>query len=67
MKVDKVLILFMINILVENVWKYILEGGIVKIYVKRIDEYVEIFVEDNGCGFLIEDIMKIIGEKVYDF
>lgn len=65
-KADKALTLFMINTLAENARKYTPEGGIVKIYAKRTDEYVEISVEDNGRGLSTEDITKIIGEKVYD-
>ena len=56
----------MINTLAENARKYTPEGGIVKIYAKRTDEYVEISVEDNGRGLSTEDMTKIIGEKVYD-
>ena len=65
-KADKALTLFMINTLAENARKYTPEGGIVKIYAKRTDEYVEISVEDNGRGLSTEDITKIIDEKVYD-
>lgn len=65
-KADKALTLFMINTLAENARKYTPEGGIVRIYARRTNEYVEISVEDNGRGLSAEDIDRIIGEKVYD-
>ena len=65
-KADKALTLFMINTLAENARKYTPKGGKVKIYARRESDYVEISVEDNGCGLSPEDVAHIIGEKVYD-
>ena len=65
-KADKALTLFMINTLAENARKYTPKGGKVKIYARRKSDYVEISVEDNGCGLSPEDVAHIIGEKVYD-
>ncbi len=37
-----------------------------KVYARKGDNYVEISVEDNGCGLSPEDVAHIVGEKVYD-
>ncbi|MCI1647100.1 MAG: DUF5113 domain-containing protein [Bacteroides sp.] len=65
-KADKALTLFMINTLAENARKYTPQGGIVKVYAHATDEYVEISVEDNGCGLSEKDVASIIGEKLYN-
>ncbi|WP_294630516.1 DUF5113 domain-containing protein [uncultured Bacteroides sp.] len=65
-KADRALTLFMINTLAENARKYTPEGGLVKVYARTTDMYVEISVEDNGRGLSEEDVASIIDEKVYD-
>lgn len=65
-KADKALTLFMINTLAENARKYTSLKGTVKIYAVQKENYVEISVEDNGCGLSEEDVTHIVGEKVYD-
>lgn len=65
-KADKALTLFMINTLAENARKYTPKGGEVKIYARKENNYVEVSVEDNGCGLSPEDVAHIVGEKVYD-
>ena len=65
-KADRALTLFMINALAENARKYTPEGGVIKVYARTTDSYVEISVEDNGRGISAEDVAQIIGEKVYD-
>ena len=65
-KTDRALTLFMINTLAENARKYTPEGGVIKVYARTTDSYVEISVEDNGRGISAEDVAQIIGEKVYD-
>lgn len=65
-KADKALTLFMINTLAENARKYTPQGGTVKVYARQEADYVEISVEDNGCGLSPEDVSCIVGEKVYD-
>lgn len=65
-KADKALTLFMINTLAENARKYTQAGGSVKVYARQEPDYVEISVEDNGCGLSADDVSRIIGEKVYD-
>ena len=65
-KADRALTLFMINTLAENARKYTPEGGVIKVYARTTDSYVEISVKDNGRGISAEDVAQIIGEKVYD-
>ena len=65
-KADRALTIFMINTLAENARKYTHEGGVIKVYARTTDSYVEISVEDNGRGISAEDVAQIIGEKVYD-
>ena len=65
-KADRALTLFMINTLADNARKYTPEGGVIKVYARTTDSYVEISVEDNGRGISAEDVAQIIGEKVYD-
>lgn len=65
-KADKALTLFMINTLAENARKYTPRGGTVAVYARPGQEYVEISVEDNGCGLSEADVARIVGEKVYD-
>ena len=65
-KADRALTPFMINTLAENARKYTPEGGVIKVYARTTDSYVEISVEDNGRGISAEDVAQIIGEKVYD-
>ena len=65
-KADKSLTLFMINTLTENARKYTSEGGRVHVCAELTDKYVEISVEDTGCGLSSDDIDKILGKKVYD-
>ncbi len=65
-KADKALTLFMINTLAENARKYTPQGGRVKVYARQEADYVEISVEDTGCGLSPEDVARIVGEKVYD-
>ena len=65
-KADRALTLFMINTLAENARKYTPKGGKVRVYARKENDYVEISVEDNGCGLSPEDVTRIVGEKVYD-
>ena len=62
-KADKALTLFMINTLAENARKYTPQGGMVKVYARQEKDYVEISVEDNGCGLSPEDVARIVGKK----
>lgn len=64
-KADKVLTLFMINTLADNARKFTQEGGIVTISSKSEKDYVEISIEDTGCGISKEEISNIFDHKVY--
>ena len=65
-KADKALTLFMINTLAENARKYTPQGRYGEnICTARRGDYVEISVEDNGCGLSPEDVARIVGEKKY--
>lgn len=65
-KADKALTLFMINTLAENARKYTSSGGVVKVFAREEEKYVEISVEDTGMGLSQKDIACIVEEKVYD-
>ena len=55
----------MINTLAENARKYTPQGGMVKVYARQEEDYVEISVEDNGCGLSPEDAQPASWEKKY--
>lgn len=63
-KADKVLTLFMINTLADNARKFTPKGGIVSIYSNVSDEFVEICVEDSGCGIDEDKLRDIFNHKV---
>ena len=57
----------MINTLAENARKYTPQGGMVKVYARQEEDYVEISVEDNGCGLSPEECSPASWEKkVYE-
>ena len=45
---------------------YAQQGGLINIYAKQYDDYVEISIEDNGRGLSDHDIALIRDEKIYD-
>lgn len=63
-KADKGLTLFMINTLADNARKFTPAGGRVEIGSKATDDYVEIFVTDNGTGIAPEVLKDIFSPKV---
>ena len=65
-KADKALTLFMINTLMENARKYTPEGGYIEVFAEETADFVEISVKDNGRGLSVEDVERIMNEKVYD-
>lgn len=65
-KADRVLTLFMINTLADNARKFTPSGGSVTISAANGDGYVEISVEDTGCGMSAEQLDGIFDRKVYD-
>lgn len=64
-KADKILTLFMINTLADNARKFTPSGGKIEISSQSYDEYVEISVEDTGCGISPEHLSDIFDHKVY--
>lgn len=65
-KADKALTFFMLNTLADNARKFTPEGGRVIIGAQICDDYVELFVKDNGIGMSPQDIAHIMHEKVYN-
>ena len=64
-KADKTLTLFMLNTLTDNARKFTSEGGIVKISAVTQPDYVEVSVEDTGCGMSEDKISEIFEQKLY--
>ena len=65
-KADKALTFFMLNTLADNARKFTPEGGRVVVGAKICDDYVELFVYDNGIGMSAQDVAHIMREKVYN-
>lgn len=65
-KADKALTLFMLNTLMENARKYTPQGGHIKVKADEQPNYIEISVIDDGPGLSRDDVLCILGEKVYD-
>lgn len=65
-KADKVLTLFMINTLADNARKFTPSGGTVSLKATQETDFIEISVEDNGCGLLSSEIELILSSNVYD-
>lgn len=62
-KADRVLTLFMINTLMDNARKYTDEGGSVTIAAQEGEDYVEVSVEDTGCGMSDEQVSHLFEYK----
>ena len=58
-KADKTLTLFMINTIADNARKFTSEGGTVQVSAREAEAYVEINIEDNGCGMTQEQLAHI--------
>ncbi len=69
-KADRALTLFMLNTLADNARKFTPEGGSITISATAGESensaYVELAVQDTGCGLTQEDIDLILNHKVYD-
>ena len=69
-KADRALTLFMLNTLSDNARKFTPEGGTVSISAAEGSDddgrYVELSVQDTGCGLSAADIDLILNNKVYD-
>ena len=58
-KADRTLTLFMINTIADNARKFTPKGGHVKVSSHAADNYVEISIEDNGCGMSKEQVDRL--------
>ncbi len=69
-KADRALTLFMLNTLADNARKFTPEGGNVSIMASYGESnerpYVELSVQDTGCGLSSDDVNLILNNKVYD-
>ncbi len=69
-KADRSLTLFMLNTLADNARKFTPTGGSVTISATASESadgpYVELSVQDTGCGLSADDINLILNNKVYD-
>ena len=69
-KADRALTLFMLNTLADNARKFTSAGGSVTISAAEGENadgrYVELSVQDTGCGISEADIDLILNHKVYD-
>ena len=69
-KADRALTLFMLNTLADNARKFTPAGGIVTISATAGENedgrYVELSVQDTGCGLTEQDVELILKNKVYD-
>lgn len=45
--------------LLSNALKYTPKGGEIKVYTKKVDDKIEITIEDNGVGISKEDLPKL--------
>lgn len=62
-KADKVLTLFMVNTMADNARKFTPDGGTVKIQAQEYQDYVELSVEDTGCGMNETQITHLLDNK----
>lgn len=69
-KADRSLTLFMLNTLADNARKFTPPGGSVTISATASESadgpYVELSVQDTGCGLSADDVNLILNNKVYD-
>jgi hypothetical protein len=65
-KADRILTLFMINTLADNARKYTSDAGSVTIYAICYDKFVEISIEDTGCGLRRDELSSIFDHKIYN-
>ena len=63
-KADRVLTLFMINTLADNARKFTPQGGEVTVSASEQADYVELSVQDTGCGMSPEQLVHVFDHKV---
>ncbi len=64
-KADEALTLFMINTMADNARKFTPEGGSVTLRTQETDDYVEVQVEDTGCGLTKEEVDALNRGDIY--
>lgn len=65
-KGDRALTMFMLNTLADNARKFTPVEGQVTVSEMHTDQYVEVSIEDTGCGLNEEDLYTLNNSKVYD-
>lgn len=65
-RADRALTLFMINTLVDNAGKFTPSGGCITVEAEETSQFVEIAIVDTGVGLSVDDIERVLNEKVYD-
>ncbi len=63
-KADRVLTLFMLNTLADNARKFTELHGTVTISAKEQADYVELSVQDTGCGMTDEQLAHVFDHKI---
>lgn len=63
-KADRILTLFMINTLADNSRKFTEKGGTVKISATEGRDYIEVSVEDDGCGMSEEELTTVFNRQI---
>lgn len=56
---DKKWLMHIIEQIINNSCKYIKENGVVDIYIKNVDNGIELHIKDNGIGIKTEDINRV--------
>ena len=65
-KADRVLTLFMINTLADNARKFTEQGGSVSVSANVANDFVEISVQDTGCGMNEDTLAHVFEHKISD-
>jgi len=63
-KADRILTLFMINTLADNSRKFTDKGGTVRISAAEEKDYVEVSVEDDGCGMSEAELASVFNRQM---
>lgn len=63
-KADSTLTLFMLNTIAENARRYTPSGGTVRVGATEADGYVELYIQDNGCGMSAERLSTLFSHRI---
>ncbi|WP_407307046.1 sensor histidine kinase [Desulfosporosinus sp. SB140] len=64
LKGDALYLKQLIRIILENAGKYVPSGGIIRIFLQKVEDKVRIIIEDNGPGFP-PDALELIFDRFY--